>query len=90
MPEILSPSKALPCPFCSRLPDIDDGDTLYPNGSGWKDRIGGYRSYHRRTEVPKEQWCYGMNCTETSGGCGAAISGDSAEEALAKWNRRPG
>ena len=77
----------MPCPFCGRHPDIGDGDTLYPTGTGWK-QDDGYRSYHRYTEVPKEQWCYGMHCTESSGGCGAEVHGDSAVEALAKWNSR--
>lgn len=79
-----------PCPFCGHLPDLNDPDTLYPNGTGWKVRANGLRSYHNYREVPKEQWCYSFHCVTTSGGCGVEISADSAEEALAKWDQRVG
>ena len=75
------------CPFCGHIPDMSDGDTLYPTGTGWKDE-GEYRSYHNFREVPKEQWCYGMNCPVVAGGCGAEIVGDSRQEAIDKWNTR--
>lgn len=77
-----------PCPFCGKEVDPDNEDTLYPNGVGWKLRPKGYKSYHSFRDVPPEQWCYSMHCPETAGGCDAEISGDSAEEAIAKWNRR--
>ncbi len=77
-----------PCPFCGKHVDLEDSDTLYPTGTGWKDHPEGFRSYYRHTEVPKEQWCWGMHCPEPSGGCGAEITGDSKEEAIEKWNRR--
>lgn len=76
------------CPFCGHPVDLDDQDTIYPNGIGWKDRPGGFRSYHSYRLVPKEQWCYSIHCVTTSGGCGAKISGDSEEECIEKWNRR--
>jgi hypothetical protein len=76
-----------PCPFCGHELDITDGDSLYPNGMGWKDE-GEYRSYHRGIEVPKEQWCYAAGCSELSGGCGAEVSGDNRQEAIDKWNAR--
>lgn len=76
-----------PCPFCGRAMDVEHPDTLYPNGTGWKQR-GDSRSYHNFREVPKEQWCYSVHCDTSSGGCGAEISGDSAEEAVSAWNRR--
>lgn len=68
---------------------MGDDDTLYPNGSGWidDDEIG-LRSYHRMTAVPYGQWCWTMHCPTPAGGCGAEITGDSRDEALAKWNRR--
>ncbi len=79
--------RPLPCPFCGKAVDLEDHDTLYPSGTGWKDQ-GDLRTYHSHREVPKEQWCWGMHCTECSGGCGAKITGDSRQEALAKWNKR--
>jgi hypothetical protein len=77
-----------PCPFCGKAVDLSDGDTLYPNGTGWQDRSDGLRSYHSFRDVPPDQWCYSMHCPTTAGGCGAEISGDSKEEAINKWNRR--
>lgn len=76
-----------PCPFCGRPVDLEDGDTLYPSGTGWKDREFG-RSYHSFREVPPEQWCWGLHCPTSSGGCGAEITADSRAEVLAAWNRR--
>tara|TARA_R110000868_G_scaffold90057_4_gene250213 strand:+ start:236 stop:643 length:408 start_codon:yes stop_codon:yes gene_type:complete len=81
--------KVLPCPFCGRASDIFDDETLYPSGTGWKIEEGGFRSYHRHTNVPREQWCWSMHCPEVYGGCGAEMDADSKDEALAKWNRRP-
>lgn len=78
----------LPCPFCGKQPELDNPDTLYPSGTGWKLHRG-FRAYVGFREVPKEQWCYGMHCCECCGGCGAEIHGDSAAEAVEKWNRRP-
>lgn len=79
----------LPCPFCGMVPDLENPDTLYPIGIGWKDDEElGLRTYHDSSEVPPEQWCWTMHCPSPSGGCGAEISGDSEQEALDKWNRR--
>ena len=83
----IKPEELKPCPFCGKEPDISDGDSLYPTGIGWKDE-GEYRSYHKGSEVPKEQWCYAAGCSELSGGCGAEMSGDSRQEAIDKWNAR--
>ncbi len=77
-----------PCPFCGMKVDLEDPDTLYPNGIGWKDREEGFRSYHSFREVPPEQWCYSIHCVENAGGCGVEMSGDTKEEAIEKWNRR--
>jgi hypothetical protein len=30
-----------------------------------------------------------MHCTENMGGCGVQVSGDSRDEAISRWNRRP-
>jgi hypothetical protein len=79
----------LPCPFCGKGVDLDDEDTLYPSGVGWKfDEELQMRTYHRLHDVPPEQWCYGLHCSTNSGGCSAEIHGDSKEEVVYKWNRR--
>ena len=77
-----------PCPFCGKEVDMENGDTLYPSGVGWKLHPSGMRSYHSYKEVPKEQWCWSMHCVETAGGCGAEVSGDTKQETIDKWNRR--
>lgn len=77
-----------PCPFCGKKVDLNDEDTLYPNGIGWKVRENGWKSYHSFKEVPKEQWCWSMHCPTTSGGCGVEMSGDTKDEAIEKWNKR--
>lgn len=78
-----------PCPFCGMKVDLDEPDTLYPNGNGWiHNEVIEKKVYVSFREVPKEQWCYTMHCPETTGGCGVEISGDSKEEAIAAWNKR--
>lgn len=77
-----------PCPFCGKKINLEDHDTFYPTGIGWKDIGGGFRSYHSVEEVPSEQWCYKIVCAVTSGGCDAEISGDSKNDVIQKWNRR--
>lgn len=76
-----------PCPFCGHVQTPDDGDTVYPSGTGWKE-TGEYRHYVSFRDVPVEQWCYTVHCAESSGGCGASSSGDSKQEAINKWNTR--
>lgn len=78
---------ALPCPLCGHAVDLSDNDTLYPNGTGWRQELN-LRTYHGFREVPKEQWCWSMHCPTTAGGCGMEVSGDSRDEALAAWNQR--
>lgn len=80
--------KMKPCPFCGHEVDLEEEDTLYPSGYGWKDREEGFRSYHRYTEVPREQWCWSMHCPTTAGGCGVELSADSKQECIDAWNRR--
>jgi hypothetical protein len=77
-----------PCPFCGHAVDLDDPDTLYPNGTGWRINRLGYKTYVDFKDVPQEQWCYNIHCVTTSGGCDASISGDSKQECIDKWNRR--
>jgi len=79
-----------PCPFCGKEIDIDDEDTLYPNGIVWEDIEYG-RVYHRfgsAPATPKERYCWSVHCSTISGGCGAQMSADSKEEAIEKWNKR--
>ena len=74
-----------PCPFCGAVLNIEDGDTLYPTGFGWKIIEGtDFLSYHRLSEVPREQWCWGMHCPN----CSAEVNGDSEQEAIDNWNKR--
>jgi hypothetical protein len=88
MMPIAESSRVEDCPFCGLSVNMDDPDTLYPNGIGWKIRSDGMTSYHSFRDVPKEQWCYSIHCVTTAGGCGAEISGNSKQECIDKWNRR--
>ena len=77
------------CPFCGMKLDLEEPDVLYPNGYAWSfDKDLQFKTYHRAREMPKEQWCYGVHCPTSTGGCGAVINGDTKEEAIEKWNRR--
>ena len=76
------------CPFCGHLPDIDDPDTVYPNGIGWIIQEDGYKSYHPHIDTPLNQYCYSVHCVIGAGGCGAEVSGDSRNECIEKWNTR--
>ena len=79
----------LPCPFCGKDVDSNKQYTLHPNGIGWMfDEELEVRTYHKKNEVPTEQWCWIVNCPACDGGCGAEIHGDSMEEAVARWNIR--
>jgi hypothetical protein len=78
-----------PCPFCGKEVDMEEPDTLYPSGVGWAySERSGLRHFVSFRDVPKEQWCYSMNCPETTRGCGAEMVGNSKQEAIDKWNRR--
>lgn len=79
----------LECPFCGHPVDVDDPDSIYPTGFGWEENpTTGYRTYTRCLGLPKDQWCYSVNCTSTSGGCGVEMQGDTMQEAIDKWNTR--
>ena len=80
---------ARPCPFCGKAADLKNDDTLYPSGIWWRE-CDGLRSYHGHKDRCEDDFqCWGMHCQETAGGCGASVSGDSATDALEKWNKRP-
>jgi len=78
----------LPCPFCGKRHDGDLTDTLYPNGTFWRQEDWGRVYSSRKGRRPGDQWCMAMHCTGCNGGCGAEISADTLEEVVAKWNRR--
>lgn len=73
------------CPFCGTHNDSSDPGVLHPTGSAWvDDATSGIRHYVRAVGVDPKTWCYQVNCLK----CGATVSGDSASEAIAAWNRR--
>jgi hypothetical protein len=76
------------CPFCAHAVDMENPDTLYPNGVGWILRDNGMITYHSFRDAPKENWCYSMHCPTTAGGCGVEMSANTKEEAIEKWNKR--
>lgn len=61
-----------PCPFCGQTPDPEDGDFCYP--------------ITRPDQEGRQVWRAG--CIEVAGGCGDEVTGWSAEEAVAAWQRR--
>lgn len=78
----------LPCPFCGKTLNVEDGDTLYPTGMWWRieDGMRHYVRHKDRKEGDKSEW--GVHCAEVSGGCGAEITADSKQEAMDNWNKR--
>lgn len=80
-----------PCPFCGNNIDIDDPDTLHKTGTIWIDGLHDGRSYHHfktDTKGLENGFCWEINCTTSSSGCGVNISADSKQEVIAKWQRR--
>lgn len=80
-----------PCPFCGKVLDLDDLDTLYPTGIYWYPD-GDYHVYYlnQRYDHVGNQGnpCYILLCNVLSGGCGAEMHGDGKQEVIDKWNRR--
>ncbi len=64
--------KLLQCPFCGQDPDPEDSDCIYP--------------VTRPDADGRRVWRAG--CISIAGGCGAELTGWSAEEAVALWNTR--
>jgi len=77
-----------PCPFCNHPVPKDLSDTLYPSGGYWRESEFGRHYFGIKESREGDGECWGMNCTQCMGGCGARINGDSMEEAIAKWNTR--
>ena len=73
------------CPFCGSVPDLNDLDTLYPNGIYWRFEaslgIKIYIEHKDRKEGDKP--CYEIHCS-----CGAVMHGDGWKETSEQWNRR--
>lgn len=80
--------KLASCPFCGKRPDSTGEDTLYPTGR-WREDDGmrHYISHQDKREEHGRVWT--MHCPTPYGGCGAEVSADSRDEAIAAWNRRP-
>lgn len=81
----------LPCPLCAKKADLSDEDTLHPSGISWyEDPQDGIRCYvGTRSRPDATNLCWSMCCPTPAGGCGMRVTGDSREEAIAKWNTRP-
>jgi hypothetical protein len=79
-----------PCPFCGWQPPADLSDVLYPSGTyrRWDERNQFHHYVSHNQSRQGDTPCWEMNCTANMGGCGASISADSEEEAVAAWNRR--
>ena len=89
-----------PCALCGKKPYMEGDDTLHPDG-GWQ-RIEddlivyttGWDIHCMKEDRPEGLGidfghCYTFHCPEVYGGCGMQVSGNSKEEAIQKWNRRP-
>lgn len=84
----------LSCPFCGHMPQ-DLRDFLHPTGQGWRDDPigddGEMMRHYMRYNDPRgtHGQCWELGCLEHEGGCGATMHGDSREDVIAKWNKRP-
>ena len=77
----------LACPFCRMKPSGDLIDTLYP-GCRWREDDGIRHYLLPGDGRDGHGYTWTMHCNRSYGGCGAQISGDSRDEAIAAWNRR--
>lgn len=80
----------LPCPFCGKVPDLEDPDTLYPSGIVWRFDVNlGMVTYHRMADRQAgDNYCYVLHCSEQACGCGVELNGNSRDECIKKWNTR--
>ena len=80
-----------PCPFCGKVLDLDDPDTLYPTGVYWylDSDYGEIYSTQKFSHIGVAgNPCYKLVCSGISGGCDAVMHGDSEQEVIERWNRR--
>ncbi len=84
----IQPHTLKACPLCKMNPPANLSDTLYPSGIYWRETDGlrHYVGHNERSET--DQACWTVTCGQNSGGCGASVGGDSAQEAVDLWNRR--
>ena len=73
------------CPQCGDALDVDDPDTLYPNGLAWVDTPAG-RKYIRRHHVIDPNDCWHVVCPVHYGGCGLELHADTRDDAIKHWN----
>lgn len=76
------------CPFCGRKTPDDLEDTLYPSGGYWRETDGMRHYVSHRERKPGDSQCWTMHCGVGGWRCGAQITADTREEAIAAWNRR--
>lgn len=80
-----------PCPFCGYKLENNVDDSFYPVGNAWwrdSEEVGCRIYVGAREREEGDQPVYGLHCPPCSGGCGAEMSADTPEDAVAKWNRR--
>lgn len=64
-------SELLPCPFCNKVVNLNNPDTLHPSGIFWREEDG-IRVYVRHKERgPSDEAVWSMTCPTPAGGCGA-------------------
>lgn len=80
--------KLKPCPFCGKELDLNDPDTVYPNGIYWRDTEEYGRVYFGGMTAESDGRCMQIVCSDVSGGCCAEMHGDSLEDVVDKWNNR--
>lgn len=80
--------EAQPCPFCNHKIDLTDPDCCHKTAIFWRKEHGLTSYVTKKDYQPGDQPIWTVTCSNSSGGCGAAILGFTREEALKNWNRR--